>query len=378
MISASGIDKTFAVGGEGVRSLRGVGFDAVAGEFLVAIGASGSGKTTLLRTIAGLEQPDAGIIKLREEVVFDAARGIDVPPQRRRLGMVFQSYAIWPHMTVLENVMLPLRRGHLRMKHEAARAAALRALDLVGIAALADRPAPLLSGGQQQRVALARALAVSSDVLLMDEPLSNLDARLREEVRGELKALGSRLGATVLYVTHDRAEAMGMGDRLLVLDHGVVLQIGPPGEIYERPSSRQLAEFMGRVNWIEGKAARDGRIETRLGLLRAARPAPAGTAVTLGIRPENATLVRTAAVANDAPNTVRATALSVQFLGSYAVIEIAAAGERLVVETRGGEALPEAGETVVVHLPYERLLLFARDPDHATQAAGAQAALSVP
>lgn len=359
MISVSNVDKTFAAGGNAVHSLCGVTFDVAPGEFLVAIGASGSGKTTLLRSVAGLEWPDAGRIALRGETVFDAAAGTDVPPQRRRIGMVFQSYAIWPHLSVLDNVLLPLRNGYLRMKADAARRAALDALELVGIAALAERPAPQLSGGQQQRVALARALAVSSDVLLMDEPLSNLDAQLREEVRGELKALSSRVGATVLYVTHDRAEAMGMADRMLVLERGSVLQIGAPAEIYDRPASRTMAEFMGRVNWIIGTPAADGRVTTPLGPLVVSDGTARSSAVTIGIRPEGIG-VRRAAPGEGAGgvNAVAATAVSVQFLGSHAVLEADAAGQRLVIETHG-LALPAPGDALILDLPADRMFVFA-------------------
>jgi iron(III) transport system ATP-binding protein len=292
--------------------------------------------------------------------VFDAAAAVDVPPQGRGLGMVFQSYAIWPHLSVLDNVMLPLTRGHRRLRHEAARAAALQALEMVGIASLADRPAPLLSGGQQQRVALARALAVSSDVLLMDEPLSNLDAQLRDEVRRELKALVGRLGATVLYVTHDRAEAMALGERLLVIDQGAVVQAGPPDQVYRRPATRQLAEFLGHVNWLDGTAQEAGRIDTPLGPLWTARCAtPPSHPVTVGIRPESLSLHPISDSAG-AVNHITATAVSVQFLGSHAVVEVECGGRRLVAESRGGDILPAAGEAVSLHLPPEQLLVFER------------------
>jgi iron(III) transport system ATP-binding protein len=359
VISVSGLEKKFAVSGKVVHSLRGVSFDVVPGEFLVAIGASGSGKTTLLRSVAGLEWPDAGKIALRGEAVFDAATGVDVSPQRRRLGMVFQSYAIWPHLSVMDNILLPLRHGYLRMTDNAARKAAIRALELVGIASLATRPAPQLSGGQQQRVALARALAVSSDILLMDEPLSNLDAQLREEVRGELKSLSSRVGATVLYVTHDRSEAMGMADRVLVLDRGSVLQIGSPTEIYDRPANRTMAEFMGRVNWIAGTPNGDRRVDTQFGSLSTTSDVVGSDAVTIGIRPEGIG-VRRSVPGDDMRgiNEVLATVVSIQFLGSHAVFEAEAAGQRLLIETRG-TALPAPGDTLILKLPPERMFVFA-------------------
>jgi ABC-type Fe3+/spermidine/putrescine transport system ATPase subunit len=359
VIAASELDKTFVVGKKQVHTLRSVTFDVAAGEFLAVIGASGSGKTTLIRSIAGLERPEGGVIRLRDKVVFDAASGLDVPPQQRRLGMVFQSYAIWPHLSVLDNVMLPLIRGQHRMATAAARVAAQNALDLVGIGSLADRPSPLLSGGQQQRVALARALAVSADVLLMDEPLSNLDAQLREEVRRELKSLAHQLGATILYVTHDLSEAMALADRLLILDKGAVLQIGAPADVYRRPASRGLADFLGRINWFEGTCTGNGTIDTSLGGLKTTWSGRGRGAVSVGIRPEHISLRVGASLSssNTLANSFPATVISVQFLGAYALVDVDAGGERLLVEWRGALLL-SAGDTIVVALPVEELLVF--------------------
>jgi iron(III) transport system ATP-binding protein len=218
------------------------------GEFLTLLGPSGCGKTTTLRMVAGLEQPTAGCIRIGERAVYDSARGIDVPPESRGLGMVFQSYAIWPHMTVAENVAYPLR---MRRVARSERDVMVRqVLDLVGLSGMGDKPSPQLSGGQQQRVALARALVFQPQLLLLDEPLSNLDAKLREQMRFELRIMQQRIGLTALYVTHDQEEALTLSDRLVVMNRGVVEQVGTPVQIYEQPATRFVAEFIGKGNMI--------------------------------------------------------------------------------------------------------------------------------
>jgi iron(III) transport system ATP-binding protein len=221
------------------------------GEFVTLLGPSGCGKTTTLRMVAGLERNSAGRILIGDVVASDPAAGIFLPPEQRQLGVVFQSYAIWPHMTVFENVAYPLRvrrRAAPDIKEQVA--AALR---LVEMAAFADRPSPALSGGQQQRVAIARALVFAPRILLLDEPLSNLDARLRTQMGDEFRALQRRLGITSLYVTHDQEEAMALSDRVAVMDRGRVLQIGSPEDIYQRPASRAVAAFFGSPNLFDGR-----------------------------------------------------------------------------------------------------------------------------
>ncbi|HSQ12607.1 MAG TPA: ABC transporter ATP-binding protein, partial [Candidatus Deferrimicrobium sp.] len=213
--------------------------------FFVLLGPSGSGKTTLLRSVAGLEKPDSGEISLDDKMVFSSSRRISEPPEARGIGMVFQSYAIWPHLTVAENIGLVLTHGRSRLSKSEAQNRIRHALSLVQLDDFENRPARLLSGGQQQRVALARALAVNPALLLMDEPLSNLDARLREEVRTNIKKLATRLGITALYVTHDQVEAMVLADRIAVMAHGEILQIGNPFELYRAPANSQIAEFCG-------------------------------------------------------------------------------------------------------------------------------------
>jgi iron(III) transport system ATP-binding protein len=251
-VRVAGLVKTFGR----VAAVDGLSFVAKAGEFLTLLGPSGCGKTTTLRLIAGLERPDAGEIRVGDRPVSSSADGIFVPPERRGMGMVFQSYAIWPHMTVFENVAFPLQE--LRVPRREIRDRVMAMLGTVGLGALHDRPAPMLSGGQQQRVALARALVSSPEVLLLDEPLSNLDARLREEMRFELRDMQARLGLTSIFVTHDQAEAMTLSDHIVVMNAGRIEQEGRPEDVYQRPRTRFVMDFLGRANHLPARIARDG------------------------------------------------------------------------------------------------------------------------
>ena len=234
----------------GVVAVGGVSFEVGDGELVTLLGPSGCGKTTTLRLIAGLETPDAGEIAFDDQVVTATDRGIFVPPEQRGAGMVFQSYAIWPHMTVYGNVAYPLRmRGtkgaELRRRVE-------EALALVGLRELRDRLATQLSGGQQQRTAIARAIVAEPGLLLLDEPLSNLDAILRAQMRIELRQLQQKVGITAIYVTHDQIEAMVLSDRVVVMHAGQIQQVGTPREVYTRPANRFVAEFVGFSNFIPG------------------------------------------------------------------------------------------------------------------------------
>ena len=267
------------------------------GEFVTLLGPSGCGKTTTLRMVAGLEQNTGGRISIGNEVVSDAARGIFVPSERRRLGMVFQSYAIWPHMTVFDNVAYPLR---VRRRPAAEiRDLVSRALRLVEMEGFADRPAPALSGGQQQRVAIARALVFEPTVLLLDEPLSNLDAKLRLQMGDEFRSIQKRLGMTSLYVTHDQSEAMALSDRVVVMDRGAIQQVGAPEDIYRYPANRTVAAFFGTPNLLEATVESCARIDDRRirlevvgrgwrGSCEAASEVRPGQTVTVMVRPEDA------------------------------------------------------------------------------------------
>jgi iron(III) transport system ATP-binding protein len=260
-LSVSGVEKR--LGGNPV--LNGVSLELGSSEVIALLGPSGSGKTTLLRAIAGLEEPDAGRIVLDDEVLFDAERGIEVPAEQRQLGLVFQSYALWPHRTVFENVAYALRLR--KVGQGEVRARVLGTLDQLGLSGLAERHPHELSGGQQQRVALARAIVYEPRVLLLDEPLSNLDAKLREEARAWLRQLIERLRISAVCVTHDQVEALALADRILLLDQGRIVQEGPPEQIYGEPRSAFAAEFMGANNRLSGTVA-----EVRGEMVRVAGP----------------------------------------------------------------------------------------------------------
>jgi iron(III) transport system ATP-binding protein len=240
-----------------------VSFDVHDGELLTLLGPSGCGKTTTLRSIAGLETPDSGEIKIGERVLFSSEQRIRVPANERGLGMVFQSYAIWPHMNVFKNVAFPLEvlPRKYRPSRKELRGRVERVLATVRLDELASRQATDLSGGPQQRLALARALVMSPPLLLLDEPLSNLDAKLREEMVFELKRLQRELGITAIYVTHDQVEALAMSNRIAVMSEGKIRQIGRPREVYETPQSRFVADFIGTSNFIDGVVeAREGGV----------------------------------------------------------------------------------------------------------------------
>ncbi|MCL4764980.1 MAG: ABC transporter ATP-binding protein [Hyphomicrobiaceae bacterium] len=254
------------------------------GSFFTLLGPSGCGKSTLLRCLAGLETPDEGDILIHGKLVFSASSGTAVPTNRRNLGMVFQSYAIWPHMTVYANVAFPLQVR----KVPDIRDRTLRALELVGLAGFAERDASKLSGGQQQRVALARAIVAEPDVLLLDEPLSNLDAALRDQMRAELLNIQRTLGITSVYVTHDQGEALSMSDRIALMSQGRLIEVAAPEELYDRPRSVFAARFIGGANILPGDARKgpDGQtiVDTVIGQLVTSHAA-AGK-VNVFIRPE--------------------------------------------------------------------------------------------
>ena len=268
MISLRGLYKTFA--GAAAPALHDVSLEIAQGSFFTLFGPSGCGKSTLLRCIAGLETADAGEIEIGGAVVFSSHTATFVPPNKRRIGMVFQSYAIWPHMTVLENVAFPLEVS----KQPNARERAREALETVSLAALEGRYASMLSGGQQQRVALARAIVAHPAVLLLDEPLSNLDAGLRDQMRAELQALQKRTALTTVYVTHDQTEALSMSDRIAVMSEGRFVELGTPDDLYYRPRAAFTARLIGGANVLQGTASAGSAgmtlVETPLGRLQSA------------------------------------------------------------------------------------------------------------
>jgi iron(III) transport system ATP-binding protein len=252
MIKLTGLAKRYPGRSVTANAVDGIDLAVPEGKLVTLLGPSGCGKTTTLRLIAGLERADRGVIEIGGQVVSDPEHRVFVSPHRRPIGIVFQSYAIWPHMTVIENVMFPLRVSRPRPKRSAARQAAMQTLDLVGLADLAERPAPALSGGQQQRVALARALVREPKVLLLDEPLSNLDKGLRGRMRDEIRAVQQRLGITTVFVTHDQDEALSVSDDVVVMNGGHVIERGLPQEIYTYPREEFTARFLGVSNSLDG------------------------------------------------------------------------------------------------------------------------------
>ena len=267
-------------------------FDALIrdGEFVSILGPSGCGKTTMLRMIAGFEKATEGEISIGDQIVSKAGDGIFVPPEKRHIGMVFQSYAVWPHMNVFDNVAYPLKIQ--KVSAEQLKERTTKALALVHLEEYAARFPNQLSGGQQQRVALARALVAEPGLLLLDEPLSNLDAKLRESMRFEIKELQRKLGVTVVYVTHDQAEAMAMSDRIIVMYKGVIQQIDVPTQIYEHPANPTVADFIGLVNFLEGEAEPGVIHFNKLGCSLPVEVSFAGPA-RVAVRPEHITMSKT-------------------------------------------------------------------------------------
>ena len=285
------VRKTFG----NTAAVEGISLSILPGEVFTLLGPSGCGKSTTLRVVAGLEEPDAGEVLLDGRLIASASRRFSLPPERRALGMVFQSYAIWPHMTVFENIAFPLqlRRVSRSVIHQKVE----HVLDLVGLSGLGGRGATELSGGQQQRVALARAIVYEPRLLLLDEPLSNLDAKLREHMRIELRALQQRLGIAVLFVTHDQAEAMVLSDRIGVMQSGHLEQVGTPVALYERPASPFVRDFLGRVLTLEVAMAAADRAEVpgEAGVIfqlppGCSRATDRSTKLVLAWRPENVSI----------------------------------------------------------------------------------------
>ena len=363
MLIVRGLEKTFRLRDTEVRALDGVDFDVARGEFFVLLGPSGCGKTTMLRSIAGLERPDRGTISIDGEPVVSAGERRHVPPEHRPIAMVFQSYAVWPHMDVYENVAFPLREGVRRLPRDEQHARVSEVLELLALSSLADRPVTTLSGGQQQRVALARALALRPKVLLMDEPLSNLDFKLQLRLRAQLKELMHRLDLTTVYVTHNQAEAMETGDRIAVMDHGRMVQIGTPREVYRRPLDEFVARFIGDMNLVPATLAEvaDGFavLDSDIGRFRAAihdgsGPSP-GARCFLGIRPEDIALAN-----GDTPagNAARGAVAGRRFVGEGMVYTLRAGSLTLRVKLHHSVELRQ-GEDVSLHFPARHCAIVA-------------------
>jgi iron(III) transport system ATP-binding protein len=333
MISIRKLCKEFTVSDGKVAALKSLDLEVAEGDFFVIVGASGSGKTTLLRCVAGLETPDSGEVCIAGRPVFSDNPPPWIPPQQRNFGMVFQSYAVWPHLTVFQNIALPLREGAQKIPRSEVNGRVREALRMVQLDEQADRSATLLSGGQQQRVALARAIAVNPRVLLMDEPLSNLDARLREEVRGKIRELAKQLSATVLYVTHDQVEAMAMADKIALMSFGKLLQFGEPMELYRHPTCAEVADFFGSVNWLSGTLVASKFVETNIGRFEVCvRGGDPGPMVLMGFRPESLQIVDRSHACGQ--NSFGAVVRSSMFLGDQFVYDVIVNNHLLVGKSR--------------------------------------------
>ena len=303
MLRVEGLYKTFATSGGSHAAVKDVSFDVPGGGFYTLLGPSGCGKTTTLRCVAGLERPTAGRIILGDKVVADPQAGIHTPSFKRDIGMVFQSYAIWPHMNVFDNVAYPLKVQRPRPHNKEIVERVKGALQLVGLEQSMQRSATTLSGGQQQRVAFARAIVRHPKLLLLDEPLSNLDAKLREQMRFELQELVARVAITTLYVTHDQAEALALSDMIAVMSEGRIVQSGPPRAVYNKPNNEFVASFLGAANFLRGRVVaraddsnayveiEGGAVRTMLSVPGAILP---GASILVAFRPEAATLLLSA------------------------------------------------------------------------------------
>jgi len=367
MLRVDGLTKVFDNSTDQIAGgIREANFTLESGTFFTLLGPSGCGKTTTLRCIAGLETPDAGVIAVESRTLFDAKARLNVPVEQRAVGMVFQSYAIWPHMTVAENVAFPFTVSKLRRYSKAEiEEGVRRALAIVDLDGFQQRPSTRLSGGQQQRVALARAIVHEPRLLLLDEPLSNLDAQLRDEMRSELKRLQSKIGITTVYVTHDQSEALALSDRIAVIDRGHISQIGSPQDIYFRPANPFVARFVGATNLLTGRliGSANGRAAVEvLGGKQIQCLVPGGiddpSAVSVSIRPESIQLVaRSAGAATDGANCLAGRISGVTFLGAARRVDVESDGVNLQVTTPADMPLPADGEVLLIFAPERTVAL---------------------
>lgn len=348
-----------------VKAVDEVSFTVKEGDFFTMLGPSGCGKTTTLRCIAGLEKPDSGSISVNGKVLFSDAKGISVAANLRNLGMVFQSYAIWPHMNVYDNVAFPLCVGTRRRtsKSEVKRRVE-RALDVVGLGHLAGRYATKLSGGQQQRLALARALVIEPAVLLLDEPLSNLDAKLRESLRFELKRLQREQGITTVYVTHDQAEALSMSNEIAVMHEGRISQIGSPFSVYLEPENDFVADFIGLTNFIKGvvtqQAGRGGTVRTANGELYVNSMVDVGVddECVVSVRPEQVQVMADSTPTG--PNMFSGTVATRLFTGDCMDYQISVGAETLRCRTPASQRF-STGKPITLSLPSEHCIALRRN-----------------
>jgi iron(III) transport system ATP-binding protein len=343
--------------GAEVRAAQDVSFDVPEGKLFTLLGPSGCGKTTTLRSIAGLERPTAGEIEVGGRTVYSSQQGVFVAPNKRNFGMVFQSYAIWPHMNVFQNVAFPLEVRRLPRKD--IRDRVMRVLAAVQLTELVDRDATKLSGGQQQRLALARALVMEPQLLLLDEPLSNLDAKLRDRMRTELKRLQRELGLTTVYVTHDQSEALALSHEIAVMNQGRVVQVGTPRQIYEQPRDEFVADFVGTTNFIGGTviALADGRctVGTAMGELRAqaGEGVVRNADVVVSVRPEDVELSEAPPASGDGDNVCQGTVSAMDFLGDYLDFQVKVGDVVLLAKAHPSLRTP-TGDAIFLRMKAEK------------------------
>ncbi len=367
MISVTNLVKEFRVA-EGVKvAVNDISFQLKEGEFFTLLGPSGCGKTTTLRSIAGLEKPTAGVIAIEGRKVFD--NKVLVPANERQLGMVFQSYAVWPHMSVFENVAFPLQVADDKPARAEIKSRVEEALELVDLGGLGDRAATKLSGGQQQRLSLARALVRRPKMLLLDEPLSNLDAKLRERMRSELRVIQQQIGITTLFVTHDQIEALSMSDRVAVMNEGKIEQIGSPRDVYHDPATAFVADFIGGANMFEGTVdSIDGdgsaTVKTDIGLIhgRGLHGLEIGHAAVAAIHLEDVELVDDPATADDRTNVLDGT-IGLGLFNGPSVLYRVHVGERIVEAHLGGHDAFATGAHVNVVFPKRHVRILSRDTE---------------
>lgn len=359
ILSLHGVTKLYGK----VRAVDSLSLEIGQGQIFTLLGPSGCGKTTTLRMIAGLERPDEGDIELKGRPIVSVTRGVFVNPEKRNMGMVFQSYAIWPHMTVFKNVAYPLQLR--RVRRAEIREKVRKALNLVGLEHLEDRPATHLSGGQQQRVAIARALVYEPEVLLLDEPLSNLDAKLREQMRLDIKRLQERLGITLVYVTHDQLEALSLSDQVVVMNLGQIEQQGTARNLYDHAKTPFVRDFVGKTVVLGAKlhSVTDSRITVEL------NDAPgtyihcpnhrkgrftSGQAVFVSVRPEDIVLKRDG---ERGENTLPGSIETLLFVGERCECEVKVGNETILLYTPRNLALAPS-QPVLLHLPFDTVNLW--------------------
>lgn len=347
-----------------VKAAQDISIEVPRGKLFTLLGPSGCGKTTTMRSVAGLEKPVSGKITVNGKPVYCSGTGVFVAPNKRNFGMVFQSYAIWPHMNVFQNAAFPLEVGAKKFSGREIEDKVMRVLNVVGLENFADREATMLSGGQQQRLALARALVMEPELLLLDEPLSNLDAKLRERMRFELKRLQRELGLTTIYVTHDQSEALALSHEIAVMSEGRIRQIGSPRDIYERPANRFVADFVGLTNFIDGVVeARRGEqafdVRTDLGVLQvtAYENLSVGDKVLLSVRPEDVALSETSP---DGANVLSGAVEAKVFLGEFIDFQVKIGPRSLMARVHPSLTTP-VGQPIHVRINPEKCLCIRPD-----------------